>query len=132
MELEFERFRELELEKTTHPNDEGGLEVEQTTTIELLRLDDESVTLATTIEQSPTSETLSLPNLPPGASASLTAFESSGRGETVYELGHLVPRSGRSTMRTKVVIEVALAGQTQTQKVATEIELEVTLARAPG
>jgi hypothetical protein len=30
MELEFERFRELELEKTTHPNDEGGLEVEQT------------------------------------------------------------------------------------------------------
>jgi hypothetical protein len=30
MELEFERFRELELEKTTHRNDEGGLEVEQT------------------------------------------------------------------------------------------------------
>jgi hypothetical protein len=30
MELEFERFRKLELEKTTHPNDEGGLEVEQT------------------------------------------------------------------------------------------------------
>ncbi len=30
MELEFERFRELELEKTTHQNDEGGLEVEQT------------------------------------------------------------------------------------------------------
>jgi hypothetical protein len=30
MELEFERFRELELEKTTAPNDEGGLEVEQT------------------------------------------------------------------------------------------------------
>ena len=30
MELEFERFRELELEKATHPNDEGGLEVEQT------------------------------------------------------------------------------------------------------
>jgi hypothetical protein len=30
MELEFERFRELELEKKTHRNDEGGLEVEQT------------------------------------------------------------------------------------------------------
>ena len=30
MELEFERFRQLELEKTTHRNDEGGLEVEQT------------------------------------------------------------------------------------------------------
>lgn len=29
MELEFERFRQLELEKSTHPNDEGGLESEQ-------------------------------------------------------------------------------------------------------
>jgi hypothetical protein len=30
MELEFERFRELELEKTTAPNDQNGLSVEQT------------------------------------------------------------------------------------------------------
>lgn len=105
-----------------------GVKLEQTAENEVTAIDGDTITVSTTITQKPVSKDLTMPGMPEGATAKLTEFDSKGQGRTIYDLGHIVPREGESSVETKLGVEASAGGQTQ--KITTTIKLTIKLERA--
>lgn len=102
----------------------NGIALTQTTTYEVVALDAASATLKMTVAQDASSQKLTLPQLPPGAEASLVSMEGSGTG--TMTLGNGIMPLGDMDVRTKIVMDVQAEGETH--RMTTDTGLKMTMA----
>ncbi|PRQ02311.1 hypothetical protein ENSA5_24640 [Enhygromyxa salina] len=112
--------------KETSEFDNNGIKLEQTSQLELVAREGDKITLDTQITQRPLTKKFTPPNMPMGE-VDLLEFDSKGGGRVVYDLGKLMPDEVNTTVETKFTVEATIAGQTQ--KLTTEIEIELQLER---
>jgi len=103
----------------------GGATLFQKTGHEILALDDASVTVKTSVEQTfPGGQTVANPQLPPGAEMTLESGTGSGGGTLTMRADSLVPSSDM-TLKNTIRMRVSMNGQTQPIAVTTEIRIQM-------
>jgi hypothetical protein len=102
----------------------NGITLTQTTTYEIVALDAASATMKLTVAQDASSQKLTLPQMPPGAEASLVSMEGSGTG--IMTLGTGIMPLGDMDVRTKIVMDVQAEGETH--RMSTDTGLKMTIA----
>jgi len=90
----------------------GGMELVQQTVSEIIAWEGDQVTLRTTVVQSPIRMSMDVPEMP-GVTASIQRFESEGSGESVLNLGALIPVRAESAMTTDLLLEMNVGDMSQ-------------------
>ena len=89
--------------------DSSGTELVQWSTFELKERDDKGVRLALEVVQAAAKPEVTPPNLPPGVSAKLVEFASTGRGESTVDFTFPAPRAATMTVDSKMTLSVQQA-----------------------
>lgn len=90
--------------------EQNGIKLDQTTTIELVGLKDDSVELKVTIEQSAKDQKITAPGLPPGASVLVKSMNSKGDGRMVIRFDRVSPEESESDTKTSTDISIDMEG----------------------
>jgi len=105
-----------------------GVDLNQTTTYEIVERTPTTVKVATKITQRAAPQKMNPPGLPPGAVVNLESLDSSGSGTTVFDLTRVVPQDGQVIMATKMAMTIEMMGQKQ----AMSMDMDLDVAIAPG
>ena len=89
----------------------NGLYIEQQVTYELVSREGSVIQLNCTIAQEPTSKDVTLPNLPPGATAQLAEFEGKGGGTMTWDLTKPAPSVYSLNVDVKMDMAIDAMGQ---------------------
>jgi len=90
----------------------GGMELAQQTVSEILAWEGDRVTVRTTVLQAPIRMSMDVPEMP-GVTATIQRFESSGSGESVLDLGALIPVRVDSQITTDLLLEMNVGDMSQ-------------------
>lgn len=89
--------------------DSSGTELVQWSTFELKERDDKGVKLALEVVQAAAKPEVTPPNLPPGVSAKLVDFASTGKGESTVDFTFPAPRAATMAVDSKMTLSVQQA-----------------------
>ncbi|TVQ89222.1 MAG: hypothetical protein EA397_15725 [Deltaproteobacteria bacterium] len=106
--------------------DHNGLPVERVSTFTLTSLEGEIVTLGVELQQSAEPQAINDPSLPPGSNVRLERLEGQGQGQTVIDLGQVLPRESvvEVTVETDMHMEAPGMGE-QTMKMSMTLKTVV-------
>lgn len=90
--------------------EQNGLKLDQTTTIELVGLKDDSAELKVTIEQSAKDQKIEAPGLPPGASVMVKSMKSKGDGRMIVRFDRVSPEESESNTTNSSDISIDMEG----------------------
>ena len=110
-------------EYTTHITTQG-MTLNQSITFELVSVDGDRVTLRSTILQNADNQKIQNPAMP-GLNVDLVKLVGSGNGNTVLDLGHILPLSATITESTGVSMKVAAGQQTQAMTMNMDINMDL-------
>jgi len=97
-----------------------GMTVDQTEIYEITALEDEAVTLRTSITQTAANQKIESPAMP-GLKVDISKMETKGTGSTTVNLGKLMPTSGAMEGHTEMSMGVNVGGQKQ--KMSTKMDI---------
>lgn len=95
--------------------EQGGLELEQTSTYELVRREGDELEVKFRVEQKLLSETFSPPGVP-GVEGTIKRHKAGGGGTTTLALGSLVPTRSSMKIDVDMAMTIEAMGQTQDQE----------------
>ncbi len=95
---------------TTDMN-EGGLQLQQVATYELVELTDTAITLRIDLNQSADAQAFAPDGMPPGATANLKSMASKGTGTSVLQFDRVMPASADMSLHTDMAVDLQAEGQ---------------------
>lgn len=107
--------------------DEGGLQLQQVASYELVELTDTTITLRVDVQQSAEPQEFAPDGLPPGATAKLSHMRSKGSGSTVLQFDRVMPTRSDMQMHTDMTVSLQAEGQSMEMHNA----MDMTTAIAP-
>jgi hypothetical protein len=113
--------------RISYPSNEGGMNLNQTATYELISLQDGIATLKTSVEQQATPQNLTSPQLPAGSTVALKSFASQGQGEVIMRLDQLMPVRSVVSINSNTEMTVKVAGNPEELTMKTKMLMEMTL-----
>jgi hypothetical protein len=102
-----------------------GMTIDQTTTSELLSIEDERVTLRSTIVQNAANQKIQNPALP-GLMVDLSKMTGNGTGSTTLDLTKLMPLMGTVDEHTEVVMGMNMGQQKQSMTMKMDVNVQIT------
>lgn len=114
--------------EVTNTVESQGMKLDQTSTFEVVAMDERSVTLQTTLRQEGKPQAVSMAGLPDGATINLISMESTGTGRMTIVDGSIMP-VGSVDMSTDMVMELGAQGQIQRMKSGMKMKMTVTKDR---
>lgn len=111
--------------EVAQPLELGGMKSVQKAIYEIVSIDATGATMTVSIEQSAAAQKVQSPV--PGADVSLISMTGTGKGRIVLTAGQVVPY-GNVDLASKAVMEISEQGQTQ--RMATDTKMRMTIAKA--
>ena len=105
--------------------EEQGMKLTQITTYELQELNGNLATLAMTIEQKADAQQLSPAGLPPGATAELVSFNSSGSGTSQLNLSQLLPSQANIGLDMATQMKMSADGQNMEMSMKMDMQMDM-------
>jgi hypothetical protein len=107
----------------------GGMELNQTTTYELVDLQDNVATLKVNVEQQAGSQAITPPGMPEGMGATVTleSLDSEGQGEMILPLDRIMPTRSNISIRSGTVMNVKPDNSDREATVTTNMSMQVRL-----
>lgn len=107
----------------------NGVEVFDRTVVTLAERVGDELTLELETTQRMADADLSLPDLPPGAEATVAYFKSGGSGEQITQLSSMLPVRGSSTIELEMNVEMVDGESGMQMSMGTEMVMESTITR---
>jgi hypothetical protein len=101
-----------------------GISITQVATYELISLEDDQLTLKSTVKQSAGRQKAQLPNMA-GAQAEVVKMSGSGSGEITANLNHAFPSKALANMKSEAELNIAAGGQNRGLQVKTDLQMTV-------
>ena len=106
---------------------ENGITINQVASFELVSIHGKHVVLKTTIDQSARNQTVAMPGIPAGVTATLLSHQGIGSGKIHADTGHLAP--DRSNVKIHTESNLRVSGGGQNQSVAMKVNTDVDVRR---
>jgi len=101
-----------------------GMTINQTATYEIVSIDGDRVTLATTISQTAANQKIANPSLP-GMKVEVVKMSSTGGGKTILDLTKILPVEGTMDIKTAMTMKIPAGGEQQTMDMNMEMGLKL-------
>jgi len=101
----------------------NGMKLTQTSTHEILRIDENGFEMSVAIKQTAEPQDIQNPMLPPGTQLKLDSLDSNGTGKSTLMENSILPVSSQLTIQTVADMSLDIAGQKQQMKTEVEIEM---------
>ena len=111
--------------KVTSNLEQSGLPIENQIYYTLLSRSGNKLKMKVKLQQRATSKTLNLPQLPPGTTAELNQFDSSGSGNVTHDLSRVAP--SQSTMQSSSNIDTNITAKGKSQNLRMKMGLNLTI-----
>lgn len=105
----------------------NGMNLTQTTTYELVSLQDNVATIKATVEQTAASQNLSPASMPAGSSFTLRSFNSQGEGQMRLRLDQLMPINSSASMSAKMEANMKNTSTNQEMSMGSQFSMQMTL-----
>lgn len=103
----------------------NGIKIHQRADVKLVKIDGAMIHLETEIKQEGVKQSVVLPGLPPGATAEVLSFRSSGSGTGTLDLKGIVPFSMTAKVKNTSRFKVGMNGETTKMKTQSTSEMSV-------